>query len=152
MRCAYDRHMVSAVSRGEGDNRRLLRARDVIDRAPAASLDVAALASVACMSSAHFIRSFKAAFGETPHRYRQRRRLERAMRLLQETEQPVTAIAFETGWASVGSFTTTFTRVVGVPPTTLREGVGPPADVPGCAVTRWARPSSFEEATPRERA
>ena len=141
--------MTSPSRRSESDNRRLLRARDVIDRTPAAPLDVAALASVACMSTAHFIRSFKAAFGETPHRYRQRRRLERAMRLLRETQQPVTSIAFAVGWASVGSFTTTFTRVVGVPPTTFRERGGPAPAVPGCAVTRWARPSSFGEASPQ---
>lgn len=142
--------MDSARSSSEGDNRRLLRARDVIDRSPAAPLDVPALASVACMSPAHFIRTFKAAFGETPHRYRQRRRLERAMRLLRETERPVTEIAMTVGWASLGSFTTTFTRVVGVPPTVFRDRGGPVPAVPGCAVTRWARPSSFGEAPPPE--
>lgn len=139
--------MVSTWSGTEDDNRRLLRARDVIDRSPAAPLDVPALAAIAHMSPAHFTRSFKAAFGETPHRYRQRRRLERAMRLLGETERSVTEIAIEVGWTSVGSFTTTFTRVVGVPPTTFRMQVGPAPDVPGCAVTRWARPSSFGEAS-----
>ena len=144
--CIMENHR----SRAENDNRRLLRARDVIDRSPATPLDVAALASVACMSPAHFIRSFKVAFGETPHRYRQRRRLERAMRLLQETERPVTEIAMAVGWASLGSFTTTFTRVVGVPPTAFRDRVGPVPAVPGCAVTRWARPSTFGEATPLE--
>lgn len=131
----------------EDDNRRLLRARDAIDRTPAAPLDVPELARLAHMSSSHFTRSFRAAFGETPHRYRQRRRLERAMRLLRETDQPVSRIAVDVGWSSLGSFTTTFTRVVGVPPTEFRATTTSAPDVPGCVVSRWARPSSFEEAS-----
>lgn len=125
----------------------MLRARDAIDRAPAAPLDVPALAAIACMSSSHFTRSFKAAFGETPHRYRQRRRLERAKRMLRETDLPVTAIAVRVGWDSLGSFTSTFAAVVGVTPTAFRARDGLFAAVPGCAVTRWARPSSFGEVT-----
>ena len=130
----------------EDDHRRLLRVRDAIDRDPVAELDVSGLARVACMSPSHFSRSFRQAFGETPHRYRQRRRLERAMRLLRETGMPVWQVAFEVGWSSLGSFTSTFTRVVGTPPSRYRAQTQPTGDsVPGCVVTRWARPSSFEE-------
>ena len=76
----------------EDRNRRMLRARDTMDRAFARPLDVPALARVAYVSSAHFSRQFRATFGETPHRYLQRRRVERAMELLRETERPVTEI------------------------------------------------------------
>ena len=73
-------------------NRRLLRARDAMDRAYAEPLDVSAVAAVAHLSIAHFIRCFRATFGETPHRYLQRRRVERAMFLLRETDRSVTEI------------------------------------------------------------
>ena len=74
-------------------NRRVLRARDAMDRAYAEPLDVRAVAAVAHISEAHFIRTFRAVFGETPHRYLQRRRLERAMHLLRETDRSVTDIS-----------------------------------------------------------
>jgi AraC-like DNA-binding protein len=81
------------VSReSEQQNRRLLRARDAMDRAYAQPLDVAALARIAHVSPAHFIRTFAATFGETPHRYLQRRRVERAMFLLRESERSITDI------------------------------------------------------------
>ncbi|WAX55177.1 AraC family transcriptional regulator [Jatrophihabitans cynanchi] len=76
----------------EQQNRRLLRARDAMDRAYAQPLDVAALARIAHVSPAHFIRTFAATFGETPHRYLQRRRVERAMFLLRESESSITDI------------------------------------------------------------
>ena len=130
----------------EGDNRRLLRARDAIDRRPADPLDVAALADIACMSPSHFIRSFRAAFGETPHRYLQRRRIQQAMLLLRTTDRSVSEICLATGWGSLGSFSRTFAEVVGVPPSTFRQGTPAIGDVPGCFVRRWTRPSSFGEA------
>jgi len=84
------------VSREVEDlNRRLLRARDAMDRAYAEPLDVRAVAAVAHLSRAHFIRSFRATFGETPHRYLQRRRVERSMFLLRETSRSVTDICFD---------------------------------------------------------
>src|SRR5919199_774693 len=92
----------------EDTNRRLLRARDAMDRAYADPLDVPALARIACVSEAHFIRSFRATFGETPHRYLQRRRVERSMFLLCETDRSVTDICFDVGFNSLGTFSRTF--------------------------------------------
>jgi transcriptional regulator GlxA family with amidase domain len=83
-------------------NRRLLRARDAMDRAYAQPLDIRAVAAVAHLSEAHFIRSFRAVFGETPHRYLQRRRVERSMFLLRETDRSVTDICFDVGFRAVG--------------------------------------------------
>jgi AraC-like DNA-binding protein len=84
----------------EDSNRRMLRARDVMDRDYAASLDIAHLARVAHVSAAHFIRTFKATFGETPHRYLQRRRVERAMLLLRNTDGSVTDVCLQVGFTS----------------------------------------------------
>ena len=103
------------------DNRRLLRARDLIDRCYADALDVEALARSAHLSRAHFIRSFRAAFGETPHRYLQRRRIERAMTLLRETDRPITEICLDVGFVSLGSFSTTFAEIVGCSPSAYRQ-------------------------------
>src|SRR3954463_9107881 len=100
----------------EDSNRRLLRARDAIDRAYAEPLDVPAIAAVAHISPAHFSRCFSSVFGETPHRYLQRRRVERSMFLLRETERSVTDVCFAVGFASLGSFSRTFREIVGEPP------------------------------------
>jgi AraC-like DNA-binding protein len=105
----------------EDRNRRMLRARDTIDRSFAAPLDVAALARVAHVSPAHFARQFRAVFGETPHRYLQRRRIERAMELLRDTDLPVTEVCLEVGFASLGTFSRTFSAVVGESPSAYRE-------------------------------
>jgi AraC-like DNA-binding protein len=131
----------------EETNRRLLRARDAMDRTYAQPLDVPALAQVAHMSEAHFIRSFRATFGETPHRYLQRRRVERAMFLLRETQREVTEICLDVGFNSLGTFSRTFTEVVGESPSAYRrrprrQQVG----VPTCFTMAWTRPSSFGEA------
>ena len=100
-------------------NRRLLRARDAMDRAYAEPLDVRAVAAVAHVSEAHFIRSFRAVFGETPHRYLQRRRVERSMFLLRETDRSVTDICLDVGFTSLGTFSRTFREIVGeTPPAT----------------------------------
>jgi AraC-like DNA-binding protein len=104
----------------EDRNRRLLRARDTIDRSYAAPLDVAALARVAHVSPAHFARQFRLVFGETPHRYLQRRRIERAMELLRDTDRPVSEVCLDVGFASLGTFSRTFAAVVGEPPTAYR--------------------------------
>ena len=132
------------VARTE-DNRRLLRARDAIDRRPQDDLDIAELAGIAIMSEAHFIRSFRRAFGETPHRYLQRRRIERAMWLLRTTDRSVTDIGMAVGWESLGSFSHTFGEVVGESPTAFREAADGVVDVPTCFTKRWTRPSSFGE-------
>jgi AraC-like DNA-binding protein len=130
--------------RVDAASRRMLRARDKMDRSYDKPLDVAALARVALTSEAHFIRTFKDTFGETPHRYLQRRRLERAMALLRETQRPVTEICLEVGFTSLGSFSRTFTRVVGMSPSAYREawraGAGTAGYVPTCVVMSWTRP------------
>jgi transcriptional regulator GlxA family with amidase domain len=129
----------------EDENRRLLRARDAMDRDFAEPLDVRAVAAVALMSEAHFIRSFKATFGETPHRYLQRRRIERAMYLLRTTELTVTDVCMAVGFSSLGTFGRTFADIVGETPTTFRRR-GTLDTVPSCFVKAWTRPSSFGEA------
>ena len=101
-------------------NRRLLRARDAMDRAYAEPLDVRAVAAVAHVSEAHFIRSFRAVFGETPHRYLQRRRVERSMFLLRETDRSVTDICLDVGFTSLGTFSRTFREIVGETPSGYR--------------------------------
>ncbi|CAN5605982.1 helix-turn-helix transcriptional regulator [soil metagenome] len=130
----------------EESNRRLLRARDAMDRDYSLPLDVPTLAAIAHTSEAHFIRSFKAAFGETPHRYLQRRRIERAMFLLRSSDRPVTEICMEVGFSSLGTFGRTFNEIVGESPTRFRLR-GPIPDAPSCFVKAWTRPSSFGEAS-----
>jgi AraC-like DNA-binding protein len=134
------------VSRAtEESNRRMLRARDAMDRTYAQPLDIATLSRVAHVSAAHFIRTFRATFGETPHRYLQRRRVERAMFLLRETDRSVTDICMSVGFTSLGTFSRTFRRVVGRTPTEYRRGsTSHPA--PMCFTMAWMRPSSFGEA------
>jgi AraC-like DNA-binding protein len=128
------------VSRDVEDlNRRLLRARDAMDRAYAEPLDVRAVAAVAHLSRAHFIRSFRAVFGETPHRYLQRRRVERSMFLLRETDRSVTDVCFDVGFTSLGTFSRTFREVVGEPPTDYRMRHAPLA-APHCVQMAGTRP------------
>ena len=128
----------------EDRNRRMLRARDTMDRAFAQPLDVPALARTAHVSSAHFSRQFRATFGETPHRYLQRRRVERAMELLRETDRPVTEICLDVGFTSLGTFSHTFRRIVGEPPSSYRArfaGEGASLRVPACWAMAWLRPA-----------
>jgi AraC-like DNA-binding protein len=122
--------------------RHLLRVRDLIDRAYAAPLDIPALARSAHVSESHFSRSFKAAFGETPHRYLLTRRLERAKALLRAGELTVTEVCLAVGFTSLGSFSTQFRRFVGVSPTEYRarEGHERLDRIPGCLVRRHTRP------------
>jgi AraC-like DNA-binding protein len=134
-------------AQAEISNRLMLRARDAIDRDYRDSLDIGHLAAIACASEAHFIRSFKATFGETPHRYLQRRRIERAMYLLRSTGRDVIDIATEVGFNSLGTFGRTFRDIVGETPSAYR-GRGPLGDVPSCFVKAWTRPSSFGESRP----
>ena len=130
----------------EESNRRLLRARDAMDRTFAQPLDVPALARIAYVSEAHFIRTFRATFGETPHRYLQRRRVERSMLLLRETERSVTDICLDVGFTSLGTFSRTFREIVGESPSVYRSR-GVARAVPTCFTMAWSRPSSFGEAT-----
>src|SRR6186713_1462671 len=127
----------------------MLRARDAMDRAYAEPLDVASVAAVAFVSEAHFIRTFRAVFAETPHRYLQRRRVERAMYLLR-SGRSVTDVCFEVGFNSLGTFSRTFAAIVGVSPSVYRQRSSTAA-VPTCFAMAWARPSSFGEARHRRR-
>ena len=122
-------------------NRRLLRARDAMDRAYAEPLDVPAVASVAHISPAHFSRTFRQVFGETPHRYLQRRRVERSMFLLRETDRSITDICFDVAFSSLGTFSRTFTRIVGETPSAYRRGNGPIV-APHCVQLMAMRPRS----------
>lgn len=122
--------------------RHLLRVRDLIDRAYAEQLDVAALARSASVSPSYFSRSFKAAFGETPHQYVMSRRMERAKALLRAGELSVTEVCLAVGFTSLGSFSTQFRRVVGESPSAYqrRDGHTALTRLPGCYVRMWTRP------------
>jgi AraC-like DNA-binding protein len=123
----------------EESNRHLLRARDAMDRAYAEPLDVRAVAAVAHVSPAHFIRSFRGVFGETPHRYLQRRRVERSMFLLRETDRSVTHVCFDVGFSSLGTFSRLFRTIVGETPSGYRSGHGPVV-APHCVQLAAMRP------------
>src|SRR5438105_10574880 len=113
-----------------------------MDRAYAEPLAVRSVAAVAHVSPAHFIRSFRAVFGETPHRYLQRRRVERSMFLLRETQRSVTDICLDVGFSSLGTFSRTFRDIVGESPSEYRRLAASRA-VPTCFTMSWTRPSSF---------
>src|SRR5689334_10762638 len=131
---------VCTMSRDVEDlNRRLLRARDAMDRAYAEPLDVRAVAAVAHISPAHFSRTFRQVFGETPHRYLQRRRVERSMFLLRETERSITDVCLDVGFTSLGTFSRTFSAIVGETPTAYRSGNGPIV-APHCVQLMAMRP------------
>jgi AraC-like DNA-binding protein len=128
----------------EDRNRRMLRARDTMDRAFSQPLDVRGLAGIAHVSPAHFSRQFRATFGESPHRYLQRRRVERAMELLRETNRTVTDICFDVGFNSLGTFSRTFRAVAGESPSSYRArfaGAGRNSRVPPCWAMAWQRPA-----------
>lgn len=126
-------------------SRHLLRARDLADARYADRIRVDDMAAAAGLSKAHFSREFRRTFGETPHQYLLTRRLERASALLRATDRTVTQICFMVGLESVGSFTTSFTRVFGMSPTAYREA-HPPAStwarVPACIVRARSRPEN----------
>ncbi|MFE4666976.1 helix-turn-helix domain-containing protein [Streptomyces sp. NPDC056716] len=117
----------------------MLRARDAMDRAYAEPLDVPALARIAHVSPAHFTRTFRATFGETPHRYLQRHRVERAMFLLRESDLSATDICFQVGFSSPTTFSRTFREIVGRSPREYRKRAAA-LDVPTCFTKAWTRP------------
>jgi AraC-like DNA-binding protein len=120
----------------------LRRARDRIDREYARPLDVEALARTALMSSAHFSRRFRAAYGETPYSYLMTRRIERAKALLRHEGMSVTEACMAVGCTSLGSFSSRFTELVGETPTAYRErDHGTLARVPGCIARDLTRPT-----------
>jgi AraC-like DNA-binding protein len=121
----------------------LRRARDLIDRHFAEPLDLDAMARAAGFSRYHFARAFRVAYGETPGAYLTRRRVERAQDLLRSANLTVTEICHLVGFSSLGSFSATFSQLVGVPPTEYRRvhvaDSGPPP-IPGCFLMAWSRP------------
>ena len=125
----------------------LRRVRDRIDREYAQPLDVEALARDAHMSAGHFSRQFKLAYGESPYGYLMTRRIERAMALLRRGDLSVTDVCFEVGCSSLGTFSTRFTELVGVPPSVYRrEAAGPAAGMPSCVAKQVTRPIRNREA------
>ncbi|HEL4233808.1 TPA: helix-turn-helix transcriptional regulator [Stenotrophomonas maltophilia] len=126
--------------------RRLLRAKDRMDRVSHEEWSVARLAEVSAVSPAHFARSFKQAFGLPPHRYLLSRRIERAVAMLRDTDLPVTEIAAQTGWSSLGTFGRIFRDITGDSPVNVRErereraGQSIPATVPECHARAAQRP------------
>ena len=124
------------------DLARLRRARDLMDREYASPLDVAALARTALMSTAHFSRQFRDAYGETPYAYLMTRRIERAKALLRLGDLSVTEVCMAVGCTSLGSFSARFTQLVGQTPTAYRDGDHRAlATVPGCVAKQVTRPS-----------
>ena len=129
------------TSAQEQRNRAMLRVRDAIDSRYDEPLDLAALAALVHVSPDHLVREFRGVFGETPHRYLQRRRIERAMQLLRATDLDVTEICLRVGFTSLGTFSRTFSTVVGESPTAHRQR-GPLPSTAGCFLMAWQRPSS----------
>ena len=124
--------------------RRLLRAKDRMDAASHEEWPIGRLAQVSGVSTAHFARSFRQAFGTPPHRYLLTRRIERATALLRETDLPITDIAFATGWASLGTFGRTFRDITGSTPGAVRTRERSTARelgrVPACIASAAHRP------------
>ena len=124
--------------------RRLLRAKDRMDSAPDEEWPIQRLALVSATSEAHFAREFKKAFGLPPHRYLLTRRIERATALLRDTDRPITEIAFQTGWSSIGTFGRIFRDITGESPGEFRarEGTVPHRreEVPECVMRTADRP------------
>jgi AraC-like DNA-binding protein len=129
------------------DLARLRRVRDRIDREYAQPLDVEALARGVHMSAGHLSRQFKLAFGESPYSYLMTRRIERAMAMLRRGDLSVTDVCFAVGCASLGTFSTRFTELVGVPPSVYRrDAAGATAGMPSCVARQVTRPVRNREA------
>ena len=125
----------------------LRRVRDRIDREYDQPLDVEALARGANMSAGHLSRRFKAAYGESPYAYLMTRRIERAMALLRRGDLTVTEVCFAVGCGSLGTFSTRFTELVGVPPSVYRrEAAGVTTGMPSCVSKQVTRPVRNREA------
>jgi transcriptional regulator GlxA family with amidase domain len=129
----------------------LRRVRDRMDREYAQPLDVEALARGVNMSSGHLSRQFRLAYGESPYSYLMTRRIERAMALLRRGDLSVTEVCFAVGCASLGTFSTRFTELVGVPPSTYRrEGASATTGMPPCIAKQVTRPVRNREAPATE--
>jgi AraC-like DNA-binding protein len=133
------------------DLARLRRVRDRIDREYAQPLDVEALARGVNMSAGHLCRQFRCAYGESPYSYLMTRRIERAMALLRRGDLSVTEVCFAVGCSSLGTFSTRFTELVGVSPSTYRsQTTHTTAGMPPCVAKKVTRPIRNREATPPE--
>ena len=129
----------------------LRRVRDRMDREYTQPLDVEALAAGVHMSAGHLSRQFKAAYGESPYSYLMTRRIERAMMLLRRGDLSVTEVCFAVGCSSLGTFSTRFTELVGVPPSVYREqGAQATAGMPACVAKQVTRPVRNREAAAPE--
>jgi len=130
----------------------LRKVRDRIDREFARPLDVEGLARGVHLSAGHLSREFKRAYGESPYSYLMTRRIERAMALLRRGDLTVTEVCFEVGCSSLGTFSTRFTELVGVPPSVYqRGGAHATAGLPPCIAKQMTRPVRNQEATVRVR-
>jgi AraC-like DNA-binding protein len=135
------------VSADIDELRRLRRARDRMDREYAEPLDVEALARGAYMSAGHFSRQFRLAYGESPYSYLMTRRIERAMALLRRGDLSVTEVCFAVGCSSLGTFSTRFTELVGMPPSAYRrQAARGAAGLPACVAKQVTRPIRNREA------
>src|SRR5476651_1776692 len=142
----------SAAAQDLSDLARLRRVRDRIDREYAQPLDVEALARGAYMSAGHFSREFRLAYGESPYAYLMTRRIERAMALLRRGDLSVTEACFAVGCSSLGTFSTRFAELVGVPPSTYRAQASPPTpEIPPCVAKQVTRPVRNREAPVAQR-
>ncbi len=137
----------SAADQLPADLARLRRVRDRIDREHAQPLDVESLARGVHMSAGHLSREFRLAYGESPYGYLMTRRIERAMALLRLGDRSVTEVCFAVGCSSLGTFSTRFRELVGMPPSTYRRlTAGTAAGMPGCVVRQVTRPVRNREA------
>jgi len=148
-----DRQVSTAEAQRLRDLAMLRRVRDRIDREYAQPLDVEALARGVNMSAGHLSRQFKLAYGESPYSYLMTRRIERAMALLRRGDLSVTDVCFEVGCSSLGTFSTRFAELVGVPPSTYRaeaaqasEASATTDEMPSCHTRQVTRPVRNQEA------
>jgi AraC-like DNA-binding protein len=138
---------VSTETQRLRDLERLRRVRDRIDREYARPLDVEALAHGAHMSAGHLSREFKRVYGESPYSYLMTRRIERAKTLLRRGDLSVTEVCFAVGCSSLGTFSTRFTELVGMPPSTYRtRALDEPGEIPSCLSKQVTRPVRNREA------
>jgi len=132
--------VITAKPQHLDDLARLRRVKDRIDRDYAQPLDVEALAREAHLSAGHLTRRFKAAYGESPYSYLMTRRIERAMSLLRMGDRTVTEVCFEVGCSSLGTFSTRFTELVGMPPSAYRRADESIAGIPSCVAKQVTKP------------
>lgn len=141
----------SATAQHLRDLARLRRVRDRIDREYAQPLDVEALARGVHMSAGHLGREFKLAYGESPYSYLMTRRIERAMSLLRHGELSVTEVCFAVGCSSLGTFSTRFSELVGVPPSVYRmQAAAETEGMPACVAKQVTKPVRNREAPAAE--